>query len=45
LLEGQVQQLVDAMATFSVPKSGSLYVPQAIQDDVQSVIAVSWQAA
>jgi Ca2+-binding RTX toxin-like protein len=45
LLEGQIQQLVDAMASFSVQKSGSLDVPQAIQDDVQSVIAVSWQAA
>jgi len=45
LLENQVQQLVDAMASFSVPSSGNLDVPQSIQDDVQSVITTAWQAA
>ncbi|GEM_PF-1302495 len=45
LLESQVQQLVDAMATFAVPNSGSLDVPQHVQDDVQSVITTAWQAA
>ena len=45
LLETSVQQLVDAMAAFAVPNSGSLDVPQNIQDDVQSVITTAWQAA
>ena len=45
LVEMNVQQLVDAMAAFSVSNSGSLDVPQNIQDDVQSVITTSWQAA
>jgi VCBS repeat-containing protein len=45
LSESNVQQLVDAMATFSVTNSGSLDVPQNVQDDVQSVITTAWQAA
>ncbi len=45
LTESNVQQLVDAMATFSAPSSGSLDVPQNIQDDVQSVITTAWQTA
>jgi VCBS repeat-containing protein len=45
LYESNVQQLVDAMAAFSAPASGSLDVPQTIQDDVQSVITTAWQTA
>ncbi len=45
LLESNVQQLVDAMAAFSAPNSGTLSVPQEVQDDVQAVIATTWQAA
>ena len=45
ILEGQVQKLVEAMASYSAPSGGSLDVPQEMQDDVQSVIAASWQAA
>jgi Ca2+-binding RTX toxin-like protein len=45
LSETNVQQLVDAMASFSVPNSGSLDVPQDIQDDIQSVITTAWQTA
>jgi VCBS repeat-containing protein len=45
LSESNVQQLVDAMAVFSVSGSGSLDVPQGIQDDIQSVITTAWQAA
>ena len=45
LSESNVQQLVDAMAAFSAPSSGTLNVPQTIQDDVQSVITTSWQSA
>jgi VCBS repeat-containing protein len=45
LSESNVQQLVDAMAIFSVTGSGSLNVPQQIQDDVQSVITTAWQTA
>jgi len=45
ILEGQVQKLVEAMASYSAPSGGSLDVPQEMQDEVQSVIATSWQAA
>ncbi|RKZ64852.1 MAG: hypothetical protein DRQ48_12190, partial [Gammaproteobacteria bacterium] len=45
LLDNQVQQLVDAMAVFDVPKSGSLDVPQEIQDNTQAVITTAWQPA
>jgi Ca2+-binding RTX toxin-like protein len=45
LLENQVQQIVDAMSVFDVPNSGTLDVPQTLQDDVQSVITTAWQAA
>lgn len=45
LLENQVQQLVNAMAVFDVPSSGSLDVPQEIQDNTQAVITTAWQPA
>lgn len=45
LVETNVQQLVDAMAAFSALNSGSLDVPQNIQDDVKSVITTAWQTA
>ncbi|MBL1140945.1 MAG: hypothetical protein HND53_02840 [Proteobacteria bacterium] len=45
LLETNVQQLVDAMAVFNVSHCGSLDVPEALQEDVQSVISTAWQSA
>lgn len=42
LLEGQLHNLVSAMASFNVNSSASLTIPQPIQDDVQSVIAAAW---
>jgi len=45
LLENQVQQLVNAMVVFDVPSSGSLDVPQEIQDSTQAVITTAWQPA
>ncbi|MBF0625577.1 MAG: hypothetical protein HQL82_12310, partial [Magnetococcales bacterium] len=45
LLQNQVDQLVQAMATFAPSGQGSLTIPIAIQEDAAAVIAASWQTA
>ncbi|WP_139204271.1 calcium-binding protein [Azotobacter beijerinckii] len=43
LLEGQVQSLVDAMASFSPPSAGQTTLPENYQAALASVIAANWQ--
>ncbi len=43
LLEAQVAKLVSAMASFVPTPSGALSPPPELRDEVQSVIAASWQ--
>ncbi|WP_177413993.1 calcium-binding protein [Pseudomonas tructae] len=43
LLEGQVDQLVAAMAAFAPPAPGQTSLPQAYQDALAPVIAASWK--
>ena len=43
LLEGQVQQLVEAMAAFTLPAGGELIPGSAVAEEVLPVIASSWQ--
>ena len=43
LLQAQLQQLVDAMSSYTPESSGTLTVPSEIQDNVQSLITASWQ--
>ncbi|MFT6350542.1 MAG: Ca2+-binding RTX toxin-like protein [Psychromonas sp.] len=45
LLNNQVDQLVSAMATYDVPSGAGNVVPQDIKDQLQTVIAETWQAA
>ena len=45
LMEGQVQQLVDAMAAFNPPAAGQLTLPADLQTRLEPVIASSWQSA
>ncbi len=45
LIEGQVQQLVDAMAVFDVQAQGHLNLTQASIEAVQPVIASAWQSS
>lgn len=45
LLQGQVHQLVDAMAAFAPPASGQLTLQPELQDALAPVIASSWQTA
>ena len=47
LLDSQVNQLIQAMATFSA-ENGGISWEQAVQDryhDVQTIISAHWQAA
>jgi len=39
----QVQQLVSAMAAFSVPAGAGNYIPQAVQDQLAPTLASTWQ--
>ena len=43
LMESQVQNLVDAMASFSPPSSGQTTLPENYQAALASVIAANWQ--
>lgn len=43
LLDSQVQNLVDAMASFSPPTSGQTTLPDSYQTSLSSVIAANWQ--
>ncbi len=45
LLNNQVEQLVSAMASYSVPSGAGSVVPQDVKDELQSVIAAAWQTA
>ena len=42
LMEGQVQQLVDAMAAFAPPSGPDTVLSQEIQEQLQPVLAESW---
>ncbi len=46
LYNGQVEQLVNAMAAFDVPgcQGVGAVVPQAVQDELSPTLAVTWQA-
>ncbi|WP_156114991.1 hypothetical protein [Pseudomonas sp. ML96] len=43
ILEGQIQGLVDAMAAFGSPVAGEVSLTQAQRDQLNVVIAASWQ--
>jgi hypothetical protein len=43
LLESQVQNLVNAMATFAPPAAGQTTLPQGYQDALAGLIAANWQ--
>lgn len=43
LLDSQVQQLVDAMASFAPPAPGQTALPEGYQTALASVIAANWQ--
>ncbi|MCO5760319.1 MAG: hypothetical protein NHG36_02240 [Chromatiaceae bacterium] len=43
LLDGSVQSLVDAMASFAPPAVGQTTLPQAYQDALAGLIAANWQ--
>ena len=45
LLNQQVDQLVEAMASYDVPSGDGAVVPQSTQDELQVVLAESWQTA
>jgi Ca2+-binding RTX toxin-like protein len=45
LINGNVDQLVSAMAAFSVPSGEGAIIPQAVRDQIDPVIAASWQSA
>lgn len=42
LLEGQVEQLVQAMATFAPPEAGQTVLPTPCRDSLAPVIAANW---
>ena len=42
LLAGQVQNLVDAMASFAPPSGGQTTLPESYEDDLLPVIAANW---
>lgn len=44
LLNNQVDQLVSAMASFEVPNGVGNVIQQNVKDDLQSVLASTWQA-
>ena len=43
LLDGNVQNLVNAMASFAPPAAGQTTLPQNYQDALAGVIAANWQ--
>ncbi len=43
LLNNQVEQLVSAMASYSVPSGAGNVIPQDVKDELQSVITAAWQ--
>ena len=45
LLNSQVDQLVSAMSSFGVPSGAGNVIPQDVKDQLQPVLAASWQAA
>ncbi|MCU7904911.1 MAG: RTX toxin, partial [Candidatus Thiodiazotropha sp. (ex Epidulcina cf. delphinae)] len=45
LLNNQVDQLVSAMAAYSVPSGAGNVIPQDVQDELQPVIAATWQTS
>ncbi|MCP4186990.1 MAG: calcium-binding protein, partial [Gammaproteobacteria bacterium] len=45
LLNNQVDQLVSAMAAYSVPSGAGNVIPQDVKDALQPVLADTWQAA
>ncbi|MCU7918440.1 MAG: hypothetical protein KZQ95_08800 [Candidatus Thiodiazotropha sp. (ex Epidulcina cf. delphinae)] len=44
LLNNQVDQLVAAMAVYDVPSGAGNVIPQAVKDELQIVLAETWQA-
>jgi len=45
LLNNQVDQLVSAMAAYSVPNGAGNVIPQEVRDELQTVIAATWQTS
>ncbi|MCP4487098.1 MAG: calcium-binding protein, partial [Gammaproteobacteria bacterium] len=45
LLNNQIDQLVSAMASYSVPSGAGNVIPQDVKDALQPILADSWQAA
>ena len=45
LLNSQVDQLVNAMATYDIPSGAGGVVPQEVKDELQMVLGESWQKA
>lgn len=45
LLNSQVDQLVSAMSAFAVPSGAGNVIPQTTKDQLQPVLAATWQAA
>jgi hypothetical protein len=43
LVESRVQQLVDAMAAFGPPSGSDLHLIGDVRDDLEPVLAASWQ--
>jgi Ca2+-binding RTX toxin-like protein len=43
LLNNQVDQLVSAMASYSVPSGVGNVIPQEVKDDLQPILAETWQ--
>lgn len=43
LLEGQVQNLVQAMASFSPPAAGQTTLPAGYRNSLEAPIAANWQ--
>ena len=43
LLNSQVDQLVSAMASYSVPSGAGNVIPQSVKDELQPVLAEAWQ--
>jgi Ca2+-binding RTX toxin-like protein len=44
LLRGQLEQLVQAMASYDVPPGVDTMLPQLVQDELEPLLASSWQA-
>ena len=43
LLNSQVEQLVSAMASYGVPSGAGNVIPQEVKDELQPVLAETWQ--